>query len=142
MAEIQVMAGKQVTISSSVDAAANQRFRVYRRVGDDPTFVLLDTVSGGGSVEYGAWNAPSTYRIFCEGWWAYAHPVDWMPSREQISSSDGGSITTIRCEDYWSTDGDWNDLVVTVRQMAANPKNIMDVGGGGTNPYTASAQLR
>ena len=134
MATIQVMAGMKVTITSSVEAAARQRFRVFRQVGSDPQYVLLDTISGGGSVVYGAWNVRSVYVIHCEAWWDYAHPTDWMPSREQVSTADAGNTTIIRCEDYWSTDNDWNDLVVRV---ALTPSAQVQDAANGTNPYAA-----
>jgi hypothetical protein len=133
MARIQVQNGMKVSISSKVGAAARQRYKVYRQVGANPEFILLDTISGGGGAQYGAWNVNAVYQIVCEGWWDYARPTDWMPSREQISTANGGNTTTIRCEDYWSTDGDWDDLIVTVN--LASSDNVQNAESG-TDPYT------
>lgn len=119
MARIQVQKGTKVSITSTVNAAARQRFSVYRQIGNNPDFVLLDTISGGGSVQYSAWNVNAVYDILCEGWWDYKHPTKWERSREQISTSQEGTLTTIGCEDYWSTDNDWNDLVVQFKVSPA-----------------------
>lgn len=133
MARIQVQSGYEVDITSSVEADASQRFRVYRQVGNDPEPILLDTIPGGGRVRYQAWNKNSVYHIFCEGIYPrYWQTLEWKPSREDISTSNRGKTVTIRCEDYWSTDGDWNDLIVTVRLVRSD--RVADASEG-TNPY-------
>jgi len=115
VAIINVQERMKISITSTTDAAARQRFSVYQRIGDNQDFVILDTIEGGGGAQYRAWNVATTYNIVCESWWDYKHPTKWERSREQVSTSQEGALTTIRCEDYWSTDNDWNDLVVNFK---------------------------
>lgn len=115
MARFQVDSNKKVEIISTIDAAALQRYKVYRKLLNDENWILLDTVNGGQNKFYEALTIPAIYDIVCEGFWEYENPKDWMRSRENISTGDGGKLIVIQCEDYWSTDNDWNDMVVTIK---------------------------
>jgi len=82
----------------------------------------MGSVLGGGNASFEAWDVDSVYRINCESSWPSEGYPGWYPSRERLRGGTAKGITVIECEDHWSTDGDWDDLVVTinVKQSPAN----------------------
>lgn len=111
MANIAVPAGHRVLITSTKEANALQRFVVWRQALPDPTLIQLDEVWAGGSCDYAPLQTSSFYVISCQS--AYSGQP-WQQSREIVSFKDDFRTAVIKCEDYFSTDNDWNDLVVTV----------------------------
>ncbi|WPE82821.1 hypothetical protein SB581_07580 [Acinetobacter baumannii] len=111
---IQVKKGKNVKITSNFEAAAQQRFTVSRQIGLNPNFVVLDVLNGGEGRTYEFYNENTVYRIYCDAYWPHKSQDGWKPSRVSSTTSHDGNVTTIKCEDYWSTDNDWNDLIVVV----------------------------
>lgn len=115
MAYLRVLPGQSVHITSSREAKANQRYEVLRQVGDDLSWVFLDVTPGGESRHYEPLEKLAMYHIRCS---ASLNPNEWLPSRERVSARKDGNktITKVECEDYWSTDNDWNDMIVIAEQ--------------------------
>ncbi|MCS4301821.1 hypothetical protein [Chryseobacterium sp. BIGb0232] len=100
------------------DASAQQRYKVFRRLYTEiNNWSFLGEYEGGEQSSYQVFNpisVPTIYKIECAGYWNQRPADGWKPSKARVRyyHNPDNIVIKVECEDYWSTDGDWDDLIV------------------------------
>ena len=124
MANFTVDKNVRVAVTSTVEAANPQRFIIERESPTNPGFwegMGKRIYAGGESASFVAHSAITNWRITCQN-----KDGDWRYSRENLVGVGTPQII-IYCDDDYTGDNDFNDIVVRVNlgYFVADPNGII-----------------
>ena len=113
---VLIPANKFVKIDVTTETAGIERAKLSRRVAGLPEVQDLGDLYKKESKTIEPFGAVTTIFIYIEAKWPSEGHHDYKPSRMRSEgTSVDGNTTVIVSENFWSTDKDWNDCIVTLQ---------------------------